>query len=138
MLVSGVSRLSGRLLLFRVPPRVVAHGSILVLGLLFGGLALRSVPGVVLTIALLGAWFGSNNFGALFQSASRSATADSLGALLGFVNLLGNLGAVAFTLMFGWSKDALGSFAWGFTALGALAVVALGAGLRVLEARRPG
>jgi len=138
MFVSGVSRLSGGLLIFRVPPLAVAHGSILVLGLLFGGLALSSVPGVVLTLALLGAWFGSINFGALFQLASRSATADSLGTLLGFVNLLGNLGAVAFTLMFGWSKDTLGSFAWGFAVLAALSVVALGAGLRVLEARPPG
>ena len=138
MLVSGISRLCGGLLIFRVPPRAVAHGSILVLGLLFAGLALSSVPGVVLTLALLGAWFGSINFGALFQLASRSATVDSLGTLLGFVNLLGNFGAVAFTLMFGWSKDALGSFAQGFAVLAALAVVALGAGVRVLEARRPG
>jgi nitrate/nitrite transporter NarK len=91
---------------------------------------------MVLTLALLGAWFGSINFGALFQLASRSVAADSLGTLLGFVNLLGNLGAVAFTLMFGWSKDVVGSFAWGFAALAALAAVALGAGLRVLETRR--
>jgi NNP family nitrate/nitrite transporter-like MFS transporter len=138
MLASGVSRLSGGLLIFRVPPRLVAHGSILLLGLLFGGLTISSVPGVVLALAVLGAWFGSINFGALFQLASRSAKADSLGTLLGFVNLLGNLGAVAFTLMFGWSKDALGSFAWGFAVLAALAVVVLGAGLRVLEARRGG
>lgn len=138
MLVSGVSRLSGGLLIFRVPSRIVAHGSILVLCLLFVGLTLIPVPGAVLTLALLGAGFGSINFGALFQLASGSATADSLGTLLGFVNLLGNLGAVAFTLMFGWSKDALGSFTWGFAVLAVLAAVALGAGLRVLEARKEG
>jgi sugar phosphate permease len=136
MLVSGLSRLSGGVLIFRVPPGAVAHGSILVLCLLFTGLALSAGPGMVLTLALLGAWFGSINFGALFQLASRSVAADSLGTLLGFVNLLGNLGAVAFTLMFGWSKDVVGSFAWGFAALAALAAVALGAGLRVLETRR--
>ena len=137
MLVSGLSRLSGGFVIFRVAPQVVAHGSILILCILFTGLALIPAPGVVLSLALLGAWFGSINFGALFQLASRSATADSLGTLLGFVNLLGNLGAVAFTLMFGWSKDTLGSFAWGFAVLSALAAAALVAGLRVLEKSLP-
>ena len=71
--------------------------------------------------------------GDLFQLASRSAAADSLGTMLGFVNLLGNLGAVAFTLLFGWSKDTLGSFAWGFAVLSFLAAVTLAAGWRVLK-----
>ncbi len=137
MLVSGLARLSGGFVIFRVSPLAVAHGSILVLCLLFAGLALIPAPGVVLSLALLGAWFGSINFGALFQLASRSATADSLGTLLGFVNLLGNLGAIAFTLMFGWSKDTLGSFAWGFAVLAPLAAVALGAGWRVLGKGTP-
>lgn len=137
MLVSGLSRLLGGLVIFRVSPLAVAHGSILVLCVLFAGLALIHAPGLVLTLALLGAWFGSINFGALFQMASRSATIDSLGTLLGFVNLLGNLGAVAFTLMFGWSKDALGSFTWGFAILSALATAALVAGLRVLGKSTP-
>jgi nitrate/nitrite transporter NarK len=86
----------------------------------------------VLALALLGAWFGSVVFAALFQLANRSAPADSLGALLGFVNFLANLGAVAFTLLFGWSKDALGSFTWGFALLAPLAAAALAAGWRVL------
>jgi nitrate/nitrite transporter NarK len=135
MLVSGAARLSGGFVIFRVPPHTVAHGSILVLCMLFAGLALGPAPGILLSLALLVACFGSINFGALFQLASRSASADSLGTLLGFVNLLGNLGAVAFTLMFGWSKDALGSFAWGFSVLFVLAGAALAAGVRVLERR---
>ncbi len=65
------------------------------------------------------------------------AGAFSIGSILAFVNLLGNLGAVAFTLMFGWSKDALGSFAWGFAALSPLAAVALGAGWRSLGKSGP-
>jgi nitrate/nitrite transporter NarK len=137
MLVSGLSRLSGGFVILRVSPLAVAHGSILILCILFAGLALIPVPWVVLSLALLGAWFGSINFGALFQLASRSAGIDSLGTVLGFVNLLGNLGAVAFTLMFGWSKDALGSFAWGFAVLSPFAAVALLAGLRVLGKNEP-
>ncbi len=137
MLVSGVARLSGGFVILRVPPRAVAHGSIAILCLLFLGLALGPAPAVLLGLALLGAWFGSINFGALFQLASRSASADSLGTLLGFVNLLGNLGAVLFTLMFGWTKDSLGSFAWGFAVLAVAAAAALAAGVRVLERHPP-
>ena len=137
MFVSGLSRLSGGVIIFRVPPLAVAHGSILALCGLFTALAFFREPGAVLSLALLVAWFGSVNFGSLFQLVSRSAAPDSLGAVLGFVNLLGNLGAVAFTLMFGWSKDALGSFAWGFAALAPLAALALGAGWRVLEKSSP-
>jgi sugar phosphate permease len=137
MLVSGVARLSGGFVILRVAPRVVAHGSIVSLGLLFAGLALGPTPGILLSLALLGAWFGSINFGALFQLASRSASADYLGTLLGFVNLLGNLGAVAFTLMFGWSKDVWGSFAPGFAVLAVSAGAALTAGVRSLERPSP-
>ncbi len=61
----------------------------------------------------------------------------SLGTLLGLVNFLGNLGALAFTLMFGWSKDALGSFTWGFAFLSPLAAAALVAGSRLLGTRKP-
>jgi nitrate/nitrite transporter NarK len=137
MLVSGLSRLAGGFVIFRVSPLAVAHGSILVLCILFAGLASIPTPGAVLGLALLAAWFGSINFGALFQLASRSVAIDSLGTLLGFVNLLGNLGAVAFTLMFGWSKDALGSFVWGFAVLSVLAAGALPAGLGALGKRGP-
>ena len=133
MLVSGLSRLSGGFVILRISPLTVLHGSILVLSILFAGMAITRDPGVVLSLALLAAWFGSINFGALFQLASRSAAADSLGTMLGFVNLLGNLGAVAFTLLFGWSKDTLGSFAWGFAVLSFLAAVTLAAGCRVLK-----
>lgn len=137
MLVSGLSRLSGGFVILRISPLTVLHGSILVLGILFAGMAVTRTPGVVLSLALLAAWFGSINFGALFQLASRSATADSLGTMLGFVNLLGNIGAVAFTLLFGWSKDTLGSFTWGFAVLSFLAAVTLAAGWRVLKKSKP-
>lgn len=96
-------------------------------------LAIVSQPGVVLGLALLTAWFAAINFGALFHLASRTASVASLGTLLGFVNSLGNLGAVLFTLLFGWSKDALGSFSWGFAVLAVLAASALLPGARVLS-----
>ena len=137
MLVSGLGRISGGFIIFRISPYAVAHGSILALCMLFGGLALIPEPAVVLGLALLGAWFGSVIFGALFQLANRSAPADSLGALLGFINFLANLGAVAFTLLFGWSKDSLGSFTWGFAVLCPLAAVALLAGWRGLGRGKP-
>ena len=128
MLVSGLGRISGGFLIFRISPYVVAHGSILGLCLLFGGLVMIPEPAVVLGLALLGAWFGSFIFGSIFQLANRSAPAESLGAVLGFINFLANLGAVAFTLLFGWSKDTFGSFTWGFAILCPLAAVALLAG----------
>jgi nitrate/nitrite transporter NarK len=137
MLVSGLSRLSGGFVILRISPLTVLHGSILVLGVLFAGMSVTREPALVLGLALLAAWFGSINFGALFQLVSRSAAADSLGTMLGFVNLLGNLGAVAFTLLFGWSKDTLGSFTWGFAVLSSLAAVALAAGWRVLKENEP-
>jgi cyanate permease len=136
MLVSGVSRLSGGVVIFRLSPALLAHGSIVVLCVLFAGLALAPAPALLLALALLTAWFGSMNFGALFHLASRAAAAASLGTLLGFVNLLGNAGAVAFTLLFGWSKDAFGSFAWGFAVLAVLAAAAIPLGLRVLSPGR--
>ncbi|MHB8773444.1 MAG: MFS transporter [Syntrophales bacterium] len=132
MLVSGLGRISGGFFIFRVSPYLVAHGSILGLCLLFGGLAIIPGPAVVLTLALLGAWFGSFVFGSLFQLANRSAPPESLGALLGFINFLANLGAAAFTLLFGWSKDELGSFTWAFAILCPLAAAALVAGWRGL------
>ena len=137
MFVSGLARLLGGVIIFRVSPLVVAHGCILVLCGLFAALAFTHAPGAVLGLALLVAWFGSMNFGSLFQLVSRSAAAGSLGSVLGFVNLLGNFGAVVFTLMFGWSKDMLGSFAWGFAVLSPLAVAVLVAGLRVLGKSGP-
>lgn len=135
MLVSGLGRISGGFVIFRISPHVVAHGSILGLCLLFGGLAVIPGPAVVLALALLGAWFGSFVFGSLFQLANRSAPAESLGAVLGFINFLANLGAVAITLLFGWSKDELGSFTWAFAILCPLAAAALVAGWRGLGRR---
>jgi nitrate/nitrite transporter NarK len=141
MLVSGVSRLSGGFLTVLVAPRLVANASVATLCLLFAALTVVSTPGAVLALALLVASFGSVNFGALFHLASRAAPVAFLGTLLGFVNFLGNLGAVAFTLLLGWSKDRLGSFSWGFVVLALLGAAAVVPGSRTLGAvpgsRRP-
>ena len=76
------------------------------------------------------------SFGAIFQLASRATSPDSMGGLVGFINFLANIGAVLFTLLFGWMKDASGSFGWSFAVLAFLClIVAMGA--RIPERSRP-
>jgi MFS family permease len=133
MLISGVGRLSGGVILLRLSPLLLANGSIGLLSVTFLGLTLVSLPATVLTLALLAAWFGSVNFGAFFHLASKVTAVDSLGTFIGFVNLLANLGAVLFTLMFGVIKDTTGSFAWGFGVLALLSLTAVSLGHAVLR-----
>jgi nitrate/nitrite transporter NarK len=124
MLTSGVGRLSGGLLLWRLSPLRIANGSILILFILFAGLFWIPHPKAILVLAVLTAWFASINFGAFFQIASGFASTGSLATFLGFVNFLANLGAILFTLIFGWVKDTMGSFAWGFALLGIFSLTA--------------
>jgi MFS family permease len=128
MLISGVGRVSGGFLLFKLRPPSVANGSILILSAIFLGLFLIPHPGFILGLLLLAAWFGSFNFGALFHLASKETAPDSLATLLGFINFLANAGAVLFTAMFGWIKESSGSFGWGFAALAFLGITTLVAG----------
>lgn len=123
MLVSGVGRMTGGFVLLRIAPLFLANASILILALVFSGLFLAGTPGVLLPLALLAAFFSCVNFGAFFHLASTIIEAGSLATLIGFINFLANLGAVLFTLLFGFSRDATGTFAWGF---GVLAVLAFG------------
>jgi MFS family permease len=123
MFVSGVGRMSGGFVLMRIPPLWVANASILFLGLTLSGLFAASAPGLLLPLSLLAAFFSCVNFGALFYLGSTVIEAESMATLFGFINFLANVGAVLFTLLFGFSKDATGTFAWGF---GVLAVLALG------------
>jgi nitrate/nitrite transporter NarK len=127
MLTSGVGRLSGGFLLMRSSPFTVVTGSLSILSALFLGLFLIHSPMLALGFALLASWFASINFGAIFHLAAKATTADSYATLFGFINFLANLGAILFTLMFGFMKDVTGSFSWGFfiLALLALANVAL-------------
>lgn len=124
LLISGTGRFLGGFVLLRISPLLVANGSILILGLIFIGLFAASGPEFLLPLSLLAALFSSINFGALFHLASAAVEKDSIATMIGFVNFLANLGAVLFTLLFGFSKDATGSFALGF---GVLALLALGA-----------
>jgi len=86
-------------------------------------------------MAVLAAWFASINFGAIFQLASRATSPDSMGGLVGFINFLANIGAVLFTLLFGWMKDAAGSFGWGFAVLAFLCLTVI-IGVRIPERSR--
>jgi MFS family permease len=125
MLLSGIGRLSGGFILFRVKPLAIANGSLLVLLFLYAGLFAVHSPGLVLPLALAAAWFASINFAAFFHIASRAVAPESLGLFFGFINLLANLGAIGFTLAFGWMKDTFGSLAGGFGLMAALCLAAL-------------
>jgi nitrate/nitrite transporter NarK len=83
--------------------------------------------------AFLAAWFSSVNFGALFHLASKTVRSESIATLFGFVNFLANLGAVLFTLVFGFTKDATGSLSWGFGLLSVAAFFALFSGRGILK-----
>lgn len=133
MLVSGLARLSGGFILFRFQPLLISNGSIMALLGLFTGLFFIPTPGIVLGLALAAAWFASINFGAFFHIASRATNSESLGSFIGFINLLANLGAILFTLTFGWAKDNFGTLSSGFAVLAAICLLALLLGRPVLR-----
>ncbi len=125
MLVSGIGRMCGGLFLLKIPPVLMAHGSILILFFLLSFLSLFHTPGFVLILAFLAAWFASINFGAFWHIAARSAPSGSVGTIFGLVNLTANLGTIGFTLMFGWIKDSIGTFSLGFGVMAIIALLAL-------------
>jgi fucose permease len=129
MLISGIGRIGGGFILMKIGPQLIANGTMLILTLLCGSLFLSEQPFPVLVLSLSTALFASINFGAFFHFASRAIPPGSLGTLFGFINLIANLGAIILTLMFGWIKDAVGSFSYGF------AVLALGGFLAFLNGR---
>jgi cyanate permease len=135
MLISGISRISGGIVLLRFTPLKVANGSILTLFFIFLGLFLIPAPWLVLALALLAAWFSSVNFGAFFHMASQTISSESLGSLIGFINLLAVLCTIVFTLMFGWVKDATGSFSWAFAVLAILSITVFLVGRNALRKR---
>ena len=111
------------------------------IGILFWSYALMQMPAGLITDragikrTLVMSLF-CVSFGAIFQLASRATSPDSMGGLVGFINFLANIGAVLFTLLFGWMKDASGSFGWSFAVLAFLClIVAMGA--RIPERSRP-
>jgi len=124
MLISGIGRLSGGFILFKIRPLLIVHASILILFALFLGIFLIPFPGSVLTLALVAAWFASINFGALFHVAAQITPSHSYATMFGFINFLANMGAMIFTVMFGFFKDSTGTFTWGFAVLACLCVVA--------------
>ncbi len=133
MLTSGVGRLSGGFLLMRSSPFKVVTGSLAILSALFLGLFLIHTPMPALGLALLASWFASINFGAIFHLAAKATASDSYATLFGFINFLANLGAILFTLMFGFMKDATGSFTWGFFILALLSLTAYALNVKILR-----
>lgn len=135
MLTSGVGRLSGGFLLMKSSPFKVVTGSLAILSALFLGLFLIHTPMPALGLALLASWFASINFGAIFHLAAKATASDSYATLFGFINFLANLGAILFTLMFGFMKDATGSFTWGFFILALLSLTAYALSVKSLRIR---
>ena len=123
MLISGLGRFSGGFLLLGLNPWEIANGSILMLSIVFSCLFFFTSSHVVITLVLLASLLGSINFGAIFHLVSDAATFESMGSLLGLTNFVANMGAVLFTLLFGWVKDTSGSFGWGFAVLALLGLM---------------
>jgi len=133
MLISGIGRLSGGFILLRMRSLLLVQASIIILFILYLGIFMVPFPGFILTLALLAAWFASVNFGAMFHVAARITPSHSFATMFGFINFLANIGAMLFTMMFGFFKDATGTFAWGFAVLACLCVSAFLAGLAIFR-----
>jgi MFS family permease len=133
MLISGLGRLSGGIVMLRVRPVALANGSIGILAAASLCLALAWAPWMVLVLMVIVAWCSSTNFGALFYLAGRGSPKVAMATVFGFVNLLANLGAIIFTLSFGWVKEMSGSFSGGFGMLAILAISGWLFGRRVLR-----
>ena len=125
MLISGLGRMSGGLVLLRVSSVTVAYGSLLILAAIFIVLFVTHTTGLILALALLAAWFSSINFGALFQLASQSVPTESLATMMGFINFLANLSAILVAVLFGWLRETTGSFTWAFPILSLFALLAV-------------
>ncbi len=86
-------------------------------------LLLAMVENLVLTVAVIAvnAVFLQFYFGPLFAIPVEVLGRRMAGTASGFGNFFANLGSFTFAFALGAVKDASGSFAWGFCALGALA-----------------
>ncbi len=88
---------------------------------------LPSTPLVLLDLLLIG-WFASMPFGAIFSYIPLVSAKGASGRGLSLVNLVGNVGALAFPPVIGYALDATGSFTAGF---GLVAAIGLGGGVAV-------
>ena len=124
MLISGLGRLLGGVLLFKFSPISIAQVTIFILSLFFLSLFVAIKPGLVLSLLILAAWFSTFNYGAIFHLVSRATTTESLASLIAFMNLIAIVGTILLTLMFGWGKDMTGSFSWAFAILASFSLMA--------------
>ena len=125
MLLSGIFRILSGFLLFRFRAWTVGFITILITVLCYLLATVFRTPSAAVTATVLIAIFGSINFGAFWYIAGGLSDAPSLGTVLGFVNLLNNIFTVLYTMMFGWSKELLGSFSYGLGTMMVLSTVAL-------------
>ena len=101
-------------------------------------LLLAMVDNLVLTVAVIAvnAVFLQFYFGPLFAIPVEVLGRRMAGTASGFGNFFANLGSFTFAFALGAVKDASGSFAWGFCALGALAAAGFVLGLLLARERR--
>lgn len=124
MLVSGVGRMAGAPLLARFKPSLVAGLSMFLLAVVYLGIWNARGAWSMTLLIVAGVSLASVNFGSIFQLASQATGTGNLGVLLGFVNMLANVGAIIFTLFLGWFKDQTGSFSLSFLFLAAACISA--------------
>ncbi len=132
LFVSGVGRLAGGFIMYRIAPLTIAVGAILALFFTYIGMSFIHTPTLVLLLALLATFWASINFGPIFHLAAEATSSASMGTLFGLINMIANCGLILFTLMFGWFKDLSGSFTGGFEVLAALSLIAYVVGQRYL------
>ncbi|BCB91271.1 hypothetical protein Psuf_085840 [Phytohabitans suffuscus] len=121
----------------RQQPSLVIGASLAVLAAGLGLLvAADDLALVVAAVAVLSLFMQAYS-GALFEVPLRHLGTRSAGTLNGFGNFWANVGALVFAYVLGAGKDATGSFAPGWLAIGGLCVVALAATVVMARVRPP-
>ena len=133
MLTGGLSRVAGGFVLYRISARMIANGTMGLMTALFIVLFWTKNFEPVLILALLAIWVAGFNYAALYQTACYAVEAESVATILGLVNFLANLGAIAFTMFFGLAKDITGSLSWGFVVMAICGIAAIICGRKTFK-----
>ena len=133
MLIGGLARLAGGFVLFRISAKMIANGTMWLMSILFFVLFWTNDFEPVLILALLAIWVAGFNYAALYQTACYAVDSESVATILGLVNFLANIGAIAFTMIFGLAKDITGSLSWGFVVMAISGIAAIICGRKTFK-----